>query len=279
VIYGEKRNIGCFGEKDLSINPENNINSFVLEDLKINQKSYQDVVAVGVGNQHICLATAEQQVECIDYATKPANHYTVLTDKKTPLKDIWQIHSRGKLNCGITRDKGEIWCWGEWKSNQWNNAKQLTFAGKPTSDFIQISLTDEQICGINGVSGSVYCSVESEISQNLGNLQSLADQKGMAFAGALALTGGKHHMCVLNDKSELYCWGSNEFGQLGIPKPLHSNIPQRVNINNESHRKVARMSAGDSHTCFTTDTDLSIYCFGKSFFNEGNSSTPIEYPL
>ena len=280
VVYGEKKTVGCFGGRDLkNITEEKKTNSFLVEDLKINNKIFQDSTGVAVGDNHVCVINSEQMVECIDYDTKPANHFTVQTEKKTPLKDIWLVRSRGKWNCGITREKGEIWCWGDWKNNQWPTAKQITFASKPTTDFIQLSISEDQICGIHGVTGTVYCTTETETAQNAFNMQSLNESNTKQLSGVFNLTAGKHHVCALDDKNHLFCWGSNESGQLGLTSFKYFNTPQRISIKDESHHKITRVSAGDERTCFSTESDFSLFCFGKGFFNEGNSTTPIEYPL
>ena len=279
LIYGDKKTVGCFGGVELSSNTENTVNSFSIEEVKGALKPFNESISVSVGLNHICIVNSDQQVECIDYETKPPNHVLIQTDKNAPLKDIWHVRSRGKWNCGLTREKGEVWCWGDWKKNQWPAAKQLNFAGKPTKDFIQISMNEDQICGINGVSGIIYCSVDAEISQNAINLQVISDSKGLPFSGVFSLSSGKNHTCALNDKNQLYCWGSNEFGQLGVSSLASSSIPLRVTIKNESHRKITRVSAGDYHTCFSTEVEMSLFCFGKSFYHEANSPAPIEYPL
>jgi len=267
VIYGEHNSVGCFGES-----------GFELEEIKNNLKPYQGSSGVSVGENQICIINAEQQVVCIDYATKPANHYVVQGENKTPLKDIWKVLSRGKLNCGLSREKGEIWCWGDWKKNQWPMAKQLTFAGKPTSDFIQFSMSDEQICGAHGIHGDVYCTADNESAQNASNLQSVIGQKNKPFTGVFNLSAGKNHTCAMNDQSQVFCWGSNELDQLGV-KSEHTLIPQRVLIEDEKNRKINHITTGDAYTCFTTEKERSLFCFGNRLFNEGNSSTPLEYPL
>jgi len=269
VIHGEKRNVSCFGGAD---------NAGLME-VTNGEKPYHDVSGVAVGHAHVCIINSDQQVECIDYGTQPINHTIIQTEQKTPLKDIWQIHSRGDWNCGLTREKGEIWCWGSWKKNEWPFAKQILFTGRPTADFLQLSLNDDQICGVHGVSGAVYCTTDSEVQQNSNNLQTLNDADGKPMTGVFSLTGGKHHTCAIDDKGHLYCWGANDFGQLGSSTQKSSATPLRVSIKNEGQRRISRVSTGETHTCFTTDSDLSLFCFGKGFFNDGVSTTPIEYPL
>lgn len=279
VIYGDQKGVGCFGGKDLAQDQENKTNSFVLEEITNNFKPYHDSVGVSVGEKHICIINSEQQIECIDYATKPANHFIVQTDKKAPLKDIWMVRSKSQWNCGITREKGEIWCWGDWKKNQWPQAKQLTFAGKPSTDFIQLVFSDDQICGIHGVSATVYCTTESEVSQNNLNLQNIQTPDGKNMTGVFSITAGKNHICALNDKNQVFCWGSNEYGQLGVHKIMSSDRPVAVSFKNITTHKILHVSAGESHTCLNSSTDISLFCFGKSFFHESNSIDPVEYPL
>ena len=40
-----------------------------------------------------------------------------------------------------------------------------------------------------------------------------------------------------------------------------------------------KVTAGDDHTCFTTENEIGVFCFGKDFYEGVASIDPIEYPL
>eukprot|EP00958_Prasinococcus_capsulatus_P002961 scaffold266_cov391-Prasinococcus_capsulatus_cf.AAC.13 len=80
---------------------------------------------------------------------------------------------------------------------------------------------------------------------------------------ALAVCGGSHSL-LLTDAGEVYSWGSNAFGQLGIPKELSREIavPQLVPaFTNED--TVASVCAGFAHSMALTNAGM-LYAFGDN---------------
>ncbi|HEX4684671.1 MAG TPA: hypothetical protein VH277_18275 [Gemmatimonadaceae bacterium] len=82
---------------------------------------------------------------------------------------------------------------------------------------------------------------------------------------------GGDHTCGLKSDGTAYCWGSNEFGQLGIAQSdttcgggstavyACSLTPQAV----ETDVKFSSISAGERHTCGIT-TDRRAFCWGAN---------------
>ncbi|MEV0129610.1 hypothetical protein AB0H83_14280 [Dactylosporangium sp. NPDC050688] len=70
------------------------------------------------------------------------------------------------------------------------------------------------------------------------------------------LSSGMVHGCGINSATNLYCWGFNAAGQLGIGTTATKNLPQLVGA--DWWRAVV---AGDSHTCGLTVAGLRC-CWG-----------------
>lgn len=88
---------------------------------------------------------------------------------------------------------------------------------------------------------------------------------------------GATHTCYLNNLNELYCWGSNLYGQVAQNLSLSSVLTyEKVNVS----LKFKKIYAGGFHTC-GIDENNKLYCWGRN--NNGqlgvgqaaNSSTPI----
>jgi alpha-tubulin suppressor-like RCC1 family protein len=104
-----------------------------------------------------------------------------------------------------------------------------------------------------------------------------------------SLSLGNGHTCGVTTSYALYCWGGNEFGQLGIgtrrgpetcvgtlggddETPVYTPCSSRP-VRIASGLSFRQVSAGRYHTCGVT-TNHRAYCWGGSFFGQlGNRTT------
>lgn len=82
------------------------------------------------------------------------------------------------------------------------------------------------------------------------------DPTGLRFT---SLSAGGAHTCGITADSIAYCWGRNEFGQLGDSSNTDRPAPVRVS----GGLAFRLISAGDGHTCAVA-TDDTPYCWGKN---------------
>lgn len=74
------------------------------------------------------------------------------------------------------------------------------------------------------------------------------------------VTGGGFHSCGLTPSGTAYCWGDNQFGQLGDGgAETDTDVPVAV----ATDLRFERLSAGGSHTCGRT-TAGEVYCWGSN---------------
>lgn len=72
------------------------------------------------------------------------------------------------------------------------------------------------------------------------------------------VTAGYDHTCALTRDDSLWCWGSNESGQLGVNADvLYTSLPQQVGALNEW----SYVNAGGATTC-AIKRDTSLWCWG-----------------
>jgi Regulator of chromosome condensation (RCC1) repeat len=84
---------------------------------------------------------------------------------------------------------------------------------------------------------------------------------------AQGMWGGEGHTCALSG-SELRCWGSNGYGQLGTGDKVSSATPKLV-----MGLSVVDADAGRSHTCAVL-ANGSATCWGDNQFGQlGDGST------
>lgn len=80
---------------------------------------------------------------------------------------------------------------------------------------------------------------------------------------------GLAHTCALAQTGSIYCWGSDETGQLGSRESMPSAIPVRAN----SGQRFVDLSAGALHNCALDGTG-ELYCWGNNNHGQlGNGTT------
>jgi alpha-tubulin suppressor-like RCC1 family protein len=77
---------------------------------------------------------------------------------------------------------------------------------------------------------------------------------------AVQVSAGEHHTCAIRAGGNVYCWGANGSGQLGIaPTTAMSNRPLKVPMISQA----VQVSAGYLHTC-AVDVNHALWCWGAN---------------
>ena len=77
------------------------------------------------------------------------------------------------------------------------------------------------------------------------------------------VSAGLFHTCAISVGGELFCWGSNAYGQLGTGDESSSTAPRAV-VGDIGSAEVVDVAAGDYHTCAVTFVG-DLYCWGANF--------------
>ena len=72
---------------------------------------------------------------------------------------------------------------------------------------------------------------------------------------------GARHACAIGVDGDVYCWGDNAHGQLGINSTVATSLPVEVQL--PVNTRAMSISAGSQHTCVVT-TVGELYCWGDS---------------
>ena len=85
------------------------------------------------------------------------------------------------------------------------------------------------------------------------------DSNFPANSSFIAISMGFHHSCGIIDNNDLYCWGRNNHGQLGIgtQEDINYPTPQFVDSN------VIAVSTGNDHACALYESQ-NIKCWGNN---------------
>jgi alpha-tubulin suppressor-like RCC1 family protein/outer membrane protein OmpA-like peptidoglycan-associated protein len=91
--------------------------------------------------------------------------------------------------------------------------------------------------------------------------------------GTRQIAAGKSHVCAISGvgstsppgEGTLYCWGDNQYGQLGIGNTTNSSVPVAVVSNaGFTNGMVKGLVLGDNHTCAIQNVNSfdKLYCWG-----------------
>ena len=94
----------------------------------------------------------------------------------------------------------------------------------------------------------------------------------MAGYPRISISCGHNHSCMIL-YNEVYAWGENDYGQLGLDNNTNQNLPQKLNLPN-----IKKISCGDSHTITLTNSN-EIYAWGSNGLGQLGLGNNICYNL
>jgi alpha-tubulin suppressor-like RCC1 family protein len=142
----------------------------------------------------------------------------------------------------------------------------------PTAHFVEVSAGGEHSCAVTE-EGNAYC-WGSDSRGQLGNGVALtADQgvpspvqmpTGVVFA---SISAGFDHTCALAADGRAYCWGRDDFGQLGNGAGLSGDQRVPTPVVMPEDVSFTRISAGGHHTC-AQGSNSRLYCWGWNSYGQ-----------
>ncbi|MGB2787486.1 MAG: hypothetical protein WBB94_03835, partial [Candidatus Saccharimonadaceae bacterium] len=174
-----------------------------------------------------------------------------------------KIATNNARECAL--NAGKVYCWGanwyagvalDWRidsgpnfatTEQNGTPKTLLTAASPyfASTVTDFGISDWNTCMI--IAGSVYCSGYNDMGQlgqgttsgPAGGAATSASQvrsaNNMVKVGGLLdgqnatkIVGGNNHFCAITDENVVFCWGSNQYGQLGDGTTSNRLTPVRA---------------------------------------------------
>lgn len=203
------------------------------------------------------------------------------------------ISAGANHTCAIAADR-RAWCWGAGSRGVLGTGDTLraVVPKRVVGDrlFIAISAGTDHTCAL-GTDGGVYCWGDNTLGQlGLGTTTlsfSSSPVASLESAGYTAISSGVRGSCALSGGGSVFCWGHNEYGQLGRGEPLtvpnpgsFSPIPSP--IINPFAKQFTSLSVGRRHACALA-SDNTTWCWGSNFLGSlGNQlqaairTTPVQ---
>jgi alpha-tubulin suppressor-like RCC1 family protein len=155
-----------------------------------------------------------------------------------PLGDIVSIAGSGLAACAVN-SSGNVWCWGFNSDGQLGNGTSsitavnslpvqvLDTAGTgPLSGIVKVVSESNTFCGLTSTAG-VYCwgsdafgglgAGTAGAEAPVGLPVAVLNPAGTAPLGNIAtISGGEYDVCAVALTGDVFCWGDNTYGELGI---------------------------------------------------------------
>jgi alpha-tubulin suppressor-like RCC1 family protein len=188
-----------------------------------------DAIALSSGGRTSCALRLTGQVACWGEGTHGNLGDGQGTDSPWPVDVAGLTDADGVIvsagrGCA-TRETGEAVCWGESYLGDGSAAGSLTpvpvidaYTGEPATDIFWIATGRDFGCALR-IDAKVYCwgLDPSGLPGMVGDPPpptALTDPVA-DLPPAELLVAGWRHVCAVSDQSAVYCWGNNDFGQLG----------------------------------------------------------------
>jgi len=271
------------------------------------------VESVSAGEFHTCAVTTGNTVYCWgrNSSGQLGNDSEGDSPVPVPVADsadggfvngsVESVSAGGSHTCAVTTGN-TVYCWGDNFSGQLGNDSEgdspvpVKVADSADGGFVNeqvesLSAGGDHTCAVT-TGNTVYCWGDNSYWQ-LGNGKTrgdspvpvaVADANGFVNGQVSQVSAGGDHTCAVTTGNAVYCWGRNDYGQLGNNSTTLSRVPVAVaDANGFVNGQVESVSAGGSHSCAVT-TGNTVYCWGDNtygqlgngkFGSNHNSSVPV----
>jgi alpha-tubulin suppressor-like RCC1 family protein len=204
-------------------------------------------------------------------------------------KTILSISTSADHSCAIASDN-LAYCWGYNQSGQLGN-NSTTQSLVPVAVYTGGVLSGKTVKSIVPQSVDHTCAIASDnlaycwgsnSNGQLGNNSTTQSSVPVAVDTSGVLSGktintiitGNAYTCAIASDNLAYCWGYNNFGQLGNNSTTQSLVPVAVNTSGVLSGKTVMSITSTSASVCAIASDNLAYCWGNDNYGQlGNNST------
>lgn len=237
------------------------------------------VAEVSAGNGYTCAHKTDGTLWCSGSNGSGQLGDGTTTDRSTPVKvaaltaAIAEVSVGYEYSCARKTD-GTIWCWGDNSAGQLGDGTTLHHATPvkvqaPGVIFAEVAAHSHHTCA-RTMDGRLFCWGDNSLDQlGIGNATpQLTPVQVSALGNSVAAVAvGEESTCASKGDGTLWCWGANEFGQLGLGSwgGLLPNPTQVKGLN--PYLAILDVSIGLGTTC-AVEGDGTLWCWGLDDFGQ-----------
>lgn len=219
------------------------------------------------------------------------------------------IAAGGYHTCGITKDQGDVYCWGNNSDGQLGTGNNINYK-EPTkvtlpNPAISVTAGMFHTCILDAVNSHRFCWGNNESGQ-LGKASFDAGSSipnEVTTEKYLSLSAGGNSTCGIQWGGAVFCWGDNYLDQLGDADPIHESksvptrvtaydyhsIPGRLISSNEltlttggdgktyPSNTFSEVDVSESHACAVTNNENIVACWGSNLYGHLGSGNYDNY--
>lgn len=239
-----------------------------------------DWISVATGVAHTCALKSDGSVWCFGASNVGQLGQGATESSSVPVRvplpgPVRHLSSEANTACVVLQDH-TLYCWGRnWEGNIGLNdthpgVDQLSpIRSGERSDWVLTGTGDGHTCGVRGA--GLLFGWGRNTAANLGLGQTNDQQRRVATqigedADWQAVVSGQDSSCGIRSGDQLFCWGGNSFGNLGLGDAQPRLVPTRV----APEVRWVQVAIDTFHGC-GIDAESSLYCWGRGI--EGQLGT------
>ncbi|MEI7917846.1 MAG: prepilin-type N-terminal cleavage/methylation domain-containing protein [Candidatus Saccharibacteria bacterium] len=259
--------------------------------------SGKTIKSISTGNNNSCVIASDNKAYCWG-----ANWYGGLgnnttTDSSVPVavntsgvlsgKTIKSITVGAYHTCAVASDN-LAYCWGHGNSGQLGNNTIVdslvpvavntagVLSGKTV---LSLSAGVQDTCAVASDNlaycwGSNQYGILGDGTNNLSSVPVAANTSGVLSGKTInSITASYYHSCVIASDNQVYCWGSNWYGELGNNSTADSWVPVATSTTGALSGKTVISIANSTFDTCAIASDFKVYCWGGADYGQLGNST------